>query len=278
MLVGAAACAAKVDDQAKQNDVTVEQLTAERGRHLRGPVRVVIEAARAHGNLSAEQTQALATISAELEADHESRKKLRDELRRSAVAVVRQGTADSQTFDRSVGEAVRAFEQRMHRSADALEEIHGILTPAQRAAVATALRARIVEKLGPGRHDEKRRREGIQRLASHLMLTTLQIDELRAMKKELLGEKQRLRPSREELLELMDAFEGDDFRTALNGFRAKKAKVLRAHVARAGKRTESVLSLLTAEQRELLADLIQHGPRKLLLGDSRDQKTSPTSK
>jgi hypothetical protein len=270
-LVGAAACTAKVEDKPKESEVTVKELSAPHGRHFRGPVQVVIDAARAHGNLTAEQEQTLDTIVAELEEDHGSHRQLRDKLKSSAVAVVRSGKANSEVFDQSVGEAVAAFEKRAERNADALEEIHGILEPDQRARVATALRAHIDEKFGKRPDHEKRHRDGFKRVASHLMLSTLQIDKLEALKQQLLGEKQRLRPNREELLALVDAFEGESFRAALNEFQDKKLAILREHVADAGERTDSALSILSPEQRVLLADLIQDGWRKVILGKDAAQ-------
>jgi hypothetical protein len=267
----AAACTAKVEQKAPSTEQPVaEELKTQRGRHLHGPVKVVIEATRAVGNLTPEQAETLDTIQSELLADSENRKALHERLRTSAVAVVRAGTTNGAEFDRSVGEAVKALEERMTKHADALEEIHGMLTPEQRSDVADALRIRIDEKFGKKR-DEKRHAKTFQRFASHLVLSKLQIEQLTTIKKELIGEKRELRPSREELTTLVDAFEGEDFRTALNDLREKKTKILRSKVADAGKRTDSVLSVFTREQRELLADLILEGPAKVLL--QKDEAT-----
>jgi Spy/CpxP family protein refolding chaperone len=276
-IVGAAACAAKVDQQAPRDELTAKELTRHGARHFRGPVSVVIEAAHEHGKLSADQAQALATIARELEADRAGRRQLREQLRSSAVAVVRAGGAGSAHFERSVGEAVLAVEERVRRNTDALEEIHATLRPEQRAAVAAALRARIVKKLGEGgaREGEQRRRDGFRRFASHLMLSKLQLAQLETIKHELLGEKQQLHPSREELFSLVDAFEGDGFGSALDTLRGKKTAILRSRIANAGQRTDTVLSIFTPEQRELLADLILQGPRKVLLGDEFDQAARP---
>ncbi len=264
VVISAAACATTVDDRSQEKDTTATELTAESGHHFRGPVNVVIDAARAHGSLTAQQERTLQTIADELKEDRQGRREVGEKLRASAVRVVRSGTANSAEFDRSVGQAVHAIEQRMEKTENALEEIHATLDPDQRAAVATALRAHIDEKFGK-RHDHEK---GFRRYAAELMLTTLQIDKLKAMKKEVFGDKDRLRPSREEVTQLVDAFEGEDFRSALNAFHDKKTKILKKHVARAGERTDSVLSLLTAAQRDLLADMIQDGPQKVWRGDS----------
>src|SRR5690606_18101097 len=128
-------------------------------------------------------------------------------------------------------------------SVAALEEIHGLLEPEQRAVVADSIRARLDERFGERKDREKGRRDGVQRLASHLLLSPKQVDELMALKKELVGEKRELRPSREELYGLVDAFEGEDFGATLDTMLEGKSKVLRARVARAGERTDKVLSI-----------------------------------
>lgn len=273
-LLGAAACAAQVQEKPKDDDVTVQEITAKKGRHFKRPVQVVIETVRAHAGLTIEQEQTLDEIVAELEEERGTHKQLREKFRSSAVAIVRSGTTDSEEFDRTVDEAVSVFEKRARRHADALDEIHAILDADQRAAVAAALRVQIDEKLGGGR-DHQRHREGFRRFASHLMLSKLQLDKIETLKKELVGEKQRLRPTREELHALVDAFEGEDFRTALDEFHQKKLAILREHIADAGERTDSALAILTPEQRVLLADLIQDGWRKVL---HQPEKTETASR
>lgn len=267
VLLGAVACAAKVDPPAEQQKVSTQELGTHH-RHMHGPVNVIIQEARARADLTAEQAATLTTIQDELGRDRAGRKQLRDKLRKSAVAIVRSGSADSKQFDDSVATAVKAIEERMDRTADALEEIHGTLRPAQRAAVAAGLRARIEEKMG---RKDQRHQGRFQQFASELMLSTAQVDALKRIHKELRGENKQLRPSREELLGLVDAFEGESFREALNAFRAKKRGILRDRVKDAGKRTDSVLAIFTPEQRELLADLILEGPRKVLLGEQQQR-------
>lgn len=272
-VTGAIACTAKVEEGSKETakvDVreSTKALTHEgrRHQHLHGPLRIVLQAARADASLSDAQLESLAAIESDLKRERAGRKALRERLKRSAVAVVRAGNADSPEFDASVKEAISAFKERADQHADALEEIHGVLTPAQRSAVAIKLRAHVAEQLGAPR-DTKRREEGFKRFANELMLSTLQVEKLRTMKTELLGETQRLRPTAEEAYALIDAFEGDDFRTALNAYRAKKLAILEKRVESAGQRTNSVLSIFTAEQRTLIADLILEGPKKVLLGE-----------
>ncbi len=267
-----AACAARVQDKAQKTDVAPAQLAAESARHLHGPVNAILTATRENVQLTASQKQTLSAIASDLRTDRSSRHAMHEELRSSAAAVVRSGTADSALFNKSVNEAVRVFTQRADAVESALEELHATLTPAQRKAVAAALRARIDQRYGHRHH-----RRGFRRIASYLMLSTQQVDALEAMKKKLLGEQKRLRPSRKELVALANAFQGDNFDSALEAFRADKLAILREHVARAGQRTDTVLAIFTPEQRDLLADLILRGPEKVLLGTGRSTQPSTTS-
>ena len=261
-LVGAAACAAQVDEQPSRVEVKAE----EQRRH-KSPVTVVIEAARSHGDLRVEQARIIDDIAAEMEEGSESRRVLRDRLRVSAVDVVRAGTADSKAFDEAVDEAMDAIEAHIALRSDMAEEIHALLDADQRSAVADALHAYIDRKRGPKPQRRERKSEGLSGFVAQLALSTLQVDQLMAIKKELVGDGQRLRPSSDELHAIVDAFEGDDFRAALDALHADKAELLRAHVARASDRTDTVLAIFTPEQRDLLADLILEGPTKLLYGE-----------
>jgi hypothetical protein len=262
-LLAALACASQVVDEPPEEPERIEELTAKQRRHWRGPVGVLIDRARLHASLDAEQEQALRRISAELSPDRPGGQQLRQRLRSSAADAVRTGAADSE-FDARVDEAVQIFEERVQRHARALEEIHALLRPEQRAAVAAALRTELAARPDAG----ARSREGFRRLASHLMLSTFQIDKLRAIKRELVEGKQRIAPTRKELLALVDAFEREDFPIALEELRAKKVEIFRKRLARAGEQTDAVLQLLTAHQRELLADVIEEGPGKLLGAES----------
>jgi hypothetical protein len=266
-LVGVAACASQVDAPPAPVEVQTQS-----HRHYKSPVTVLIDTVRLHGDLSAEQAELLDIISAELDESRDGKKALHDALRLTAVDVVRAGNADAPEFAEAVAQALSAIEAHVESNSDAVEEIHAMLEPDQRTMVAAALRARLDEKFGRARAEDTaqvaRRRDGVGRFVTHLALSTFQVDQLMAIKKELVGDGQKLRPSRDELGALVDAFEGDDFRTALDALHERKAKLLRAHVARVGDRTDTVLSIFTPEQRDLLADLILDGPSKVLYGEA----------
>jgi uncharacterized membrane protein len=274
LVVGVGACVATSDGGDRADELSARQLAAEGGRHhFRAPVKVVLDAALSLDDLSAEQEQILNAIEQELAEQGESHRAVGEELRTSAVAVVRSGSVDRLKLDQSLDQAMEVIEERMGDITDAVEEIHETLDAEQRARVADVLRERIANRFGQ-HHDHTRHEQGFKRFAAHLMLSALQIDELKALRKELLGERKHLRPSEAELLGLVDAFEGEDLRPALEAFQAGRLAIMRERMAEAGERADSVLSIFTPGQRELLADLIEQGPRKVLFGE---EATEPSA-
>ena len=266
--VGVAACATAVDSQQEQ---AAEQQRAEEQHRFRGPVGVVVDVALAHADLSDAQTADLRDISESMQMDSEEKKLLRDELKASAVDIVRSGTTDSEQFDEAVTKATAAIQRRMLETNDAMKDIHATLDADQRLAVADVLRDRINERFGyaEGEDGEAKRKMTFKRFAKHMALSTLQIDKLKMLRDELKSEndKKRAHPTREELLALVDAFEGNDFGKAVDAFHAEKIEIMRDRFSRAGEHTDTVLSILSEGQRNLLADLIDQGPKKVLLGE-----------
>lgn len=270
-LGGAAACAAKTD-ATDQADRAAAQPLADADhhhghRHHHRPVRALFRAVLEHGDLSADQEAIIDAIRDDLRAGREARHERREQLRQAASEIVRAGSADTAAFDRAIDQATAALEDRMRTYNDAALEVHAILAADQRAAVADALRARIAERFGERR--DRHRRKGLERIVAYLMLSQLQLDELRAMHREIMGPEQRLRPSRDELEALVTAFEGDDFETELLAFQRAKVRILNERLASAGEHTDTALAVLDEGQRALLADLIERGPRAVLLGEEQ---------
>jgi hypothetical protein len=277
-LATTAACASGGDEPEPREEPTEGQAQQE----MRAtPLETIIDAAREDAVLTASQEDELDALLDEAAGERESFRALRAEIRRVAVDVVRADTADAATRERLVAEAVRAVEERVRRSLDALEAVHAVLTPEQRAAVAGNLRVRleehVEERLEARRerrreHAKAREADGLRRLAAYLLLSPEQVEELQAIQKEMLAEKKRLRPRAEELHALIDAFEGEHFGEALDALHEEKSRILRVRFARASDKAGTVLGILTAAQRELLADLILEGPSKLLLGDAAAER------
>lgn len=251
--LGMVACSTQVEDKPK-----VEQ---EKQRDHRGPAVIVADAALDNAELTAEQVSRITEIRDRAQVDREDRSALKKELRESASEIVRDGTAGTERFDEAVDKAMAAFEERIEISSAALAEIHGLLDAEQRAVVADALRAHIDARFAKyERRKAKRKRFG--KIATHLALTGVQMDKLDKAREELIKEKKGLRPSREQLDDLVDAFETDDFVAKMNAFHEDKLTLMREHVAKAGDHVDAVLTILDEDQRHVLAELIILGPKE----------------
>lgn len=226
-------------------------------RHRHGAVSAVVDTAIEYGDLSDAQLEAVTAIRAEMKAQRHDRQAFRQEMKAAASAIVRSGTTDSEQFDAMVEKAAVAIEERIELSSAAVVAIHELLTPEQRVAVAEGLRDRIDAKWGKARRD---RHEAFEKFSEELMLTDEQIAGIEKVRKEMLGEAKRLRPTAEELYGLVDAFETADFPAALDAFHADKAPLLREKLATAGDHADVVLGLLEEDQRDVLAELIEDGP------------------
>ena len=229
-------------------------------KHRHGAVSAVVDTAIEYGNLDEAQLEAVTAIRAEMKTQRQDRKAFRQEMKEAASAIVRSGTTDSAQFDAMVDKAATAIEQRVELSSAAVKEIHELLSPEQRVAVAEGLRDRIDAKWGKARRD---RHEAFEKFSEELMLTDEQIAGIEKVRKEMLGEAKRLRPTAAELYGLVDAFETAESGAALDAFHADKAPLLRDKLATAGDHADVVLGLLEDDQRDVLAELIEQGPRAL---------------
>lgn len=250
-LTGVAACASSEEPPAEP---------VEEAPRVRGPAAVVIDETLDWGELSVEQEAAVLAIRDDLALDRESRAEMRKELQASAASIVRAGHVESPEFQQAVERALAVMEQRMKATSQAIKDIHELLEPDQRALVADALRIRIED------HREKKQlREHDMRfknVAKKLMLSSFQIDKLKALRTKAKEEHRHGRPSYEEILGLVDAFEGEDFAATLDEFNAAKREKMREHVARGGEHVGTALSFLEGHQRVLLADMIEkHEPK-----------------
>jgi Spy/CpxP family protein refolding chaperone len=254
-IVAVAACAQRVEDGQDVPVTTAAEV--HHGRH--GPLNVVVEAAFEHGELTAEQNAVIVSIRDRVEAERQNRRATKERLRVSARDIVRSGTADSEQFDMAVEEAVLAIEARMRITSSALSEVHATLDAHQRSAVAEALRARIAERF-ERRAKRAEKHERFKKVVGYLMLTEVQLAGLKKLRTEILGDEQELRPSRVELEALVDAFEGDEFGAAVELYQARKLKLIRGRMSHLANHADTALSLLTDEQRDLLAELIEVGP------------------
>ncbi len=250
--VGVSACA--------NQDPPKEEVKAE-SQQWRGPLTVVAEQALERTDITAEQRTAIETIQVAHEAGHAEREILREKFRAAASDIVRSGRADTEEFDNAVDEAMSTFEARAKATSDAVIEIHALLEPEQRAAMAVALRDHVEERYAQAAK-RRAKRERFNKVATHLALTGVQLDELKQVTKELVKEKKSMKPAKDELLALIDAFAEEGFEEKVAAFHAEKFELMRQHVAKASAQADNVLSLLDDTQREVLADLIELGPEE----------------
>lgn len=267
-VIGLVACARRADDAPppeRTPAATADHRDDQRGHHVRGPLRVVIETVMEHGDLSVDQRESVELITADLAAQAGDRREVRRQLRAAAIDVVRSGSTNPEEYEQTIEATAEAIERRARVGSDALKELHALLDADQRAAVAERLRERIEERRHGHHHHHRGHR--FKQIAKHLALTSLQIDKLKLLRDQLMDKRERLRPTRDELHALLDSFEGDDFDAALDRFTAAKGELLRERLAGASETADAALSLLGVVQRELLADVIERGPRAVLKGD-----------
>lgn len=263
-----AACGTHDDVQQEQ---ALELQQVETQRQWRGPIGVAVEVALTKTAVSEPQAIALRHIGESARFDAVKRDQIRDGLSSAAIEIVRIGNTDTEQFEAAVSRASSIIEEHLLETNRAFKEIHTILEPGQRVELAAVFRDRINERFRrfEGEHGELHRRSAFKRFAKHMALTAaqvLQLERLRDMLRDE-NERERLHPTREQLLALVDAFEGDSFAGAVDAFHAEKIKIMRKRVASVGEHTNWVLSIFSDGQRVVLADLIDRGPMKVLFGD-----------
>ena len=226
-------------------------------QHSHGsPVMAVVDTALERASLDESQQAAVQEITARFRDLHDTRDAFREEMRASIGSIVRSGTTDSAEFDAMVEKAAKAIEERVAVGAEAVEEIHGLLRADQRAAVAEGLRERIDERWGKARRE---RHEAFEEIAEELVLSDEQVAALEKVRDQLRGHGKELRPSAEELYDLVDAFETETFAETLDAFHAEKAPLLREKIATASSHADVALGILDADQRDVLAEIIEQG-------------------
>jgi len=241
--------------------VATSQKEARPSSESSGPVSLVLDAAIDAGDLSDDQRAEVDAIRERTELTREDRKAMRSDLRASFVGVVRAGSADSEQFDRAVDRAATAMQQRVHVGCAALKDLHALLEPEQRGLVAEELRRRVAERRKERADAEAR--PSLGKAAARLMLDTTQLSALQGMADDWRSKHKQVRPSEEEVDALIDAFEDDDFADVLDEFASEKLAIAHEHLANAGSTVDGALSILSPEQRSLLAQWIeepQSGP------------------
>jgi len=186
-----------------------------------------------------------------LNRDREDKRQMKKNLRASLVGIVRAGTTDSDDFGRAVDQATEAMQRRVRAGCDALNDLHALLEPEQRSLVADALREQVAERRQA--RSERDERDGFRKVATKLMLDVTQLSVLERLRDDWRAKHKEVRPSDAEIDGLIDAFEDEDFPEVLAQVTSDKMAIMRDHVASAGGTMQSGLSVLSNDQRSLLA-------------------------
>ncbi len=228
-----------------------------------GPVQLVIDAALERGELTDAQEAKVIAISERVAEAKRNKRERKKQLRGAAGAIVRDGGTDQAAIDRAVDQAMVVVAERVRVGADALKELHALLDVDQRALVAEEVRERWAEKKERRRNKERGRH--FAKRASDLMLSAVQVEAFQKARRDFMSGKKELRPSDEQIEDLIDAFEGPDFAAQLDALCKEKQSLARERLTESASRVEDVLSVLSEDQRHLLADLIE--------SDSKSEET-----
>lgn len=222
-----------------------------------GPLSMFFDTVSEHGELSTEQEGALVAIRERTMGDREAKRAMRKRMRAAASEIVRGGSTDSEEFDRAVAQAMEGIEERIQVGSTALKEVHALLDAKQRELVAEAMRERVAERAAQRREGE--RKGAFRKIATQLMLDAVQLGALDRAREAMVARRDQIRPSEQEIGDVIDAFETDEFGAELDELTSAKLAMMREHIAEAGGHVDGALAILTPDQRQLLAEIIADG-------------------
>ncbi len=228
---------------------------------------MVLEIAMDEAELTADQAEVVEAIGERVLARRAARAAKHAEMRLAASDMIRSGGQSPEALEAKADELMRVAEERIELEAAALKQLHAVLRPEQRVVVADAVRERIEQRVRE--REARERSSGVGKLARYLVLDAGQIRALGQLRQELWPRGEEVRPSREEMEGLIDAFETDAFPTELDQLYARKREIARRHLLGAADRADGALSLLSDGQRDLLADLVEKGPEAVGLTQPR---------
>jgi Spy/CpxP family protein refolding chaperone len=242
---------------AEEEDATAG-LVEHHGHHHHGGVTLLIAMSLDTLGLSPEQKPAVEKIRSDLHARMEPARAAEQNLLGTLADGVAAGVLDPAKVDAAVARLTSTAASVHDASTDALNQLHGVLTPPQRAALVDKLEAHwsVWQRANA---DENAH---LTQLTADLTLTPDQVDKIRANQTEAMKAVPRFDP--QEVAAHIRAF-GDAFRTqtfdakALTTGGAATAHMVGWGAAHVAHFIESVNPVLTPEQREKLAQsLRQH--------------------
>jgi Spy/CpxP family protein refolding chaperone len=228
----------------------------EHHRHHHGGVTLLIAMSLDTLGLSPEQKPAVEKIRGDLLARMEPARAAERNLLVTLADGVAAGALDSAKVDAAVAQLTTAAASIHDASTDALNQLHSVLTPSQRAALVDKLEAHWSVWQEANTDDD----DHLTQLTADLALTPDQVDTIRARQAESTKTAPRFDP--QEVATHIRAF-GDAFRAPTFDAKALKTEAAAtAHMIGWGARhmarlIESVTPVLTSEQRAKLAQILR---------------------
>jgi Spy/CpxP family protein refolding chaperone len=247
--------AADGSPQTAQNAAT----TAPVGVATHGPVKMVGDAL-GQVPLRADQRTELEKLATDAEARHQSIAPARKDLVEAVAAQVEAGTLDRAGLQPKIDAVAAAMESVRTQDHAALERIHALLDSSQRATFVDAMHAQM--KGARGHHGGH---EAMQEWATDLKLTDAQRDQIKAAFHDKMKDHKadghdfhaEMKDHHAKGGQVMEAFKSDKFVMAdvapKHDVKAEAAKMSGRMLGM----IETVLPILTPEQRKLAADKIR---------------------
>ena len=240
---------------AEEEDATAGLIEHHRHHH-HGGVPLLIAMSLDTLGLSPEQKPAIEKIRGDLHARMEPARAAEQNLVVTLADGLAAGTLDSGKVDAAVAQLTSVAAMVHDATTDALNQLHAVLTPPQRAALVDKLEAHwsVWQKANTDENDH------LTQLAADLGLTPDQVEKIRASQVEGMKAVPRFDP--QEVSAHIRAF-GDAFRTptfdarALSGGGAATAHMVGWGAAHMAHFIESASPVLTPEQRGKLAQILR---------------------
>ncbi len=232
--------------------------TAPVGVSTHGPVKMVGDAL-GQVPLRPDQRTELEKLAADAEARHQTVAPARKDLVEAVAAQVEAGTLDRAALQPKIDAAAAAWDSVRTQDRAAFERVHALLDTTQRAAFTDALHAQM--KAAKGNHGHN----GMKQWATDLNLTDAQKDQIKAAfqaaktKNAQAGHDfhAEMKEHHAKGSQMMDAFKSDRF---VMDEVAPKVDAKQATAKMSGRMLgmiETVLPILTPEQRTIAADKIR---------------------
>jgi Spy/CpxP family protein refolding chaperone len=223
---------------------------------VRGPLKVVADAL-GDVPLTASQRTAIERLAADTEARHADARAARRALVLAVAGQVEAGQVDRAAVQPAIDALAAALDKAQPADRAAFEQLHGMLTPAQRTTFVDALEARVTERAGK-MHDA----HPLKQWAAELQLS----DDQKAQIRDALKERWQAGPehpaaswgeARQQGAKVMAAFKQERFvmdEVAPSKDAGAKARRMAEHFLRMA---EAAVPVLTPQQRALAAQKLR---------------------